>query len=75
MSDNLLTPADLAALLGVTEEKAMRWRLHYGWPHVRIGRSFRFTPLQVEQILARHTATGVKADDSGRTSRSKARQA
>lgn len=50
-----ITPAQLAEILDVTEAKVMEWRRVYNWPHVKIGRTFRFTPQQVEQIIASHS--------------------
>lgn len=80
MSGKLLTAADLGEELGASAAKVMEWRRTYGWPHVRIGRSIRWTPEQVEQITKAHTVIGgpespviVPAD--GRTARSARRSA
>ena len=74
-TDNLLTPQDLAEVLGVKVEKVMEWRRQFDWPHVRIGRQFRWTPAQVEQIVARHAVTPTHlAAASGQTARSAARR-
>lgn len=52
----LLTPAQVAAQF---EDKDARWvlesRLRYGWPCVQVGRTIRFTPEQVDEIVRRHT--------------------
>ena len=65
--DRLLTVADLATLFGVTPDKIHEWRRKYEWPHVRIGREFRWTQAQVEQIVALHTtAPAAKPADVGR---------
>lgn len=69
--DGLLDADDLAAIFKVTRRRIMEWQLAHSWPHVRVGRSLRWTPEQVEQIKAKHTVTpqGVKPAD-GRTARS-----
>lgn len=72
MSD-LLTPAQLAEIFDVTEAKVMEWRRVHDWPHVRIGRKFRFTPTQVEQIIASHSVKPSRssaAKIAGQTARS-----
>lgn len=68
----LLSPADLAEALGLTEQRVMDLRRHYRWPHVRLGRTIRFTPEQVEQIIASHSreSEASPVDLSGRTARS-----
>lgn len=53
--DELLTTDALAMVLGVEADQVDRWRKRYGWPHVKIGRAVRFTPVQVDEILERHT--------------------
>jgi len=69
--DRLLTADDLAVIFGVARRRVMEWQNQYQWPSVRVGRSYRWTPEQVEQIKARHSVTpaGVKPAD-GRTARS-----
>lgn len=80
MSDRLLTVADMAEMFGVTEAKILEWRRVYSWPHVRIGRQFRWTPEQVEAITRAHAVTP-KRDAAkvsaieGQTKRSAARAA
>lgn len=71
MSDDLLTPDDLAIVFGVGRRRIMEWQHQYAWPCVRVGRTIRWTPEMVEQIKARHTITptGIKPAD-GRTARS-----
>ena len=73
MSAKLLTPADLAEVFGVSEGVVMEWRRTYKWPHVRVGRHFRWTPEQVEQITRTHTVKAGAVDKSGRTALSVAR--
>ncbi len=72
MSDNLLTADDLAAVFGVNRRRVMEWQHIHSWPCVRVGRTLRWTPEQVEQIKAKHTITpqGVRSTD-GRTARSR----
>ncbi len=72
MSDNLLTADDLAVVFGVNRRRVMEWQHSHQWPCVRVGRTLRWTPEQVEQIKRLHTITpvGVKAAD-GRTARSR----
>ena len=75
-ADNLLTADDLAAIFGVTRRRIMEWQHAHGWPCIRVGRTIRWTPEQVEQIKAKHTITphAVKPAD-GRTARSASRSA
>ena len=51
-----LTDADLAERLGgeVTESDVARWRLQYGWPHLKVGRKVRYTEADVKRIEAMH---------------------
>lgn len=53
MSD-FYTEADLAEMLNATERRIGEWRRIYSWPHLRIGRTIRFTQNDVEQIVAKH---------------------
>lgn len=70
----LLKPSDLAEHFGVEERFIMEWARRYKWPRTQVGRRFRWTPAQVEQIERLHAVTpaGVKPKD-GRTARSAAR--
>lgn len=54
MTGQLLTPADVAERLGVPVSTVMEWRKAYSWPVTRIGRRFRWTERQFEQILTAH---------------------
>lgn len=74
--DDLLTAADLAAIFKTTPRRVMEWRVQYGWPCVKVGRTFRWTPEQVQQIKSRHTvsATGDLKSTDKRTPRSAARR-
>lgn len=78
MSAELLTPADLAAVFNVPAAKVMEWRRTYGWPCVRAGRTIRFTPAQVEQIIASHSVAKAEGAAAvvvaGQTPRSAARR-
>ena len=76
MRTDLITHAQLAAMFDVDEKKLTKWRLRYGWPAVKIGRTVLFTPEQVEQILADHSkrpAAGASPAITGQTSRSASR--
>jgi excisionase family DNA binding protein len=53
-----LLPDDIANLTGHTTRTVQRWCRERRIPHVRIGRLYRFTPDQVQQIQA---AYGVAA--------------
>lgn len=79
MSD-LITPEQLAEKFGLTVDEVHKYRRKKVWPCVKFGRNeVRFTPAQVEQILAIHTpqaAAPVKAPRiAGQTARSAARSA
>lgn len=69
----LLTPAQVAEKF---EDKDARWvlesRLRYGWPCVQVGRTIRFTPEQVDEIVRRHTVQPEAAAPAldGQTARS-----
>lgn len=73
MSADLLTPEDMADLLGVSRAKVLEWNRRYEWPHIRLGRRIRWTKVQVEDITARHTvASATTALTDTRTKRSSA---
>lgn len=57
MSADLTTPAELAEILKATEEQVLRWRRDHRWPSFKVGKTIRFTPEQVEQIIASHSET------------------
>ncbi|BCW47949.1 helix-turn-helix domain-containing protein [Arthrobacter sp. StoSoilB13] len=48
----LYTLEDLAALFKVSRSTIYRRRKQDNWPHLQIGSEFRFTPEDVEQIIA-----------------------
>lgn len=75
-ANHLLTADDLATIFGVSRRRVMEWQNQHAWPSVRVGRTIRWTPEQVEQIKARHSVTpaGVKPAD-GRTTKSARRSA
>lgn len=55
-AEDLLTEAELAALLKVSKRKAGELRIANSWPHVRLGRSdIRYTDVQVQQIVTMMT--------------------
>lgn len=76
MSTRLLTAADLAEMFGVTEAKVMEWQRVYSWPKTTFGRTFRWTPEQVDEITRRHSfdGAGVIGSADGRTQRSASRR-
>lgn len=47
---SLLLPDDIAAHLGVHREFVVNHCRSGEWPHIRIGKLYRFTPLQLEAI-------------------------
>lgn len=49
------TETQLADALGVAPAVVAGWRRRYGWPHLRIGRTIRYTVEQVAQIKRMHT--------------------
>lgn len=58
----LLTEADLADQLKVTLAEAVALRRKHHWDHVKLGRfTIRYTALQAEQIIARHTVKTERA--------------
>lgn len=72
----LLTDADLAQAFGAPEKTIANWRRRYDWPHITVGRSIRYTPENVEQILRRHQVTAAATAPNaipGQTQRSAAR--
>jgi hypothetical protein len=73
----LLSDHGLAKVFGgdVTERTVADWRRRYDWPHITVGRTVRYTPEHVEQILAQHQTTTGPALTSipGQTRRSASR--
>lgn len=74
---NLTTDSDLADQFGIPLEKFHVLRKRHGWPCVRLGRfDYRFTDLQIEQIVAAMSTTTPRPmhdahrPDSGLTARS-----
>lgn len=55
----LLTPADLAELLGLTSDYYVT-RNASQWPHTRVANKIRFTLEQVEGVIAAHAEAGVE---------------
>lgn len=72
----LLTPDDMAERLGVPVSTVMGWNRTKRWPHVRVGRRYRWTEEQYADIVRRQIVTPVKATAAfpGQTARSAARQ-
>lgn len=68
MSDEkLLTAEDLADHFGVSRRRVMEWQHQHGWPCVKVGRTFRWTPEQVEQIKAMHSVKPNRSPSDPRT--------
>lgn len=78
MTDAIFSEAELGEIFDESERKVADWRRAYGWPHVRIGRTVRYTQAQVEQILAKHSreaAAPTAVALAGQTKRSARRSA
>lgn len=75
--NGLLSAADLAERLGISEELAKRKTTEQDWPCVRFSaRTIRYREEHVEQIVARYERAGSTLSavpDSGQTERSKQR--
>lgn len=71
------TDATLAERFGVPEWKVAKWRLRYGWPHMRVGRLVRYTEADVAAIERMHHVDPAPADPAlpGQTALSAARSA
>lgn len=59
----LKTHADLAERLNMPLSTVVELRTREGWPHVRIGRTVRFTDEQIDEIVASHIV--IKKDGAG----------
>jgi hypothetical protein len=54
--EHLLTPADMAKMMSIREERVHEFRRRHAWPCVRVSRKeVRFTVEQVREIIERHT--------------------
>lgn len=67
----LKTEAELASeFLKIPEVRAAELRRKHRWPHVRLGRfDVRYTPAQVDQIIAMHSETPDAAKSTAGTSK------
>lgn len=84
MSERLRTPSELGQVLGgIPERQVLALRRRHGWPCVQLSRKFiRFTDEHVEQIIAKHSQSGVASGvsmttpvaSSGQTKRSASRR-
>ena len=54
MTTELITEADLARILRLNLERTADLRRREEWPHIKIGRAYRYTPEQVEHIIRSH---------------------
>lgn len=50
-----LSTEDVAAQTGFTTRTIQRWARERRIPHIRVGRTIRFTPDQVSEIIAEYT--------------------
>ena len=60
MSENLLTPRDVAKILGVTPQTLAVWRCEkrYDLPYVKAGRLVRYLDSDVEEFINRRRHGG-----------------
>ncbi|GAA5154663.1 hypothetical protein GCM10023340_38600 [Nocardioides marinquilinus] len=61
MTGDLITEAELAEVLKITESRAAALRRENGWRFTKLGRAIRYTPAQVEAIITGHEAGGADA--------------
>lgn len=50
--DPLLSIGDVALIFGISRSTAFRLKKAQSWPHVRFGTEIRFTPEDVQAIIA-----------------------
>ena len=50
--DPLLSIGDVALIFGISRSTAFRLKKQQSWPHVRFGTEIRFTPEDVQAIIA-----------------------
>lgn len=67
MNPELLTADDLAEIFKVSRRRVMEWQHIHQWPCVKVGRTFRWTPEQVEQIKALHSVKPNRSPNDPRT--------
>ena len=60
--EQLLTSAEVAELFSVDERTLRRWRAEGRIKAIRIGRTVRFHPDDIEQVLRPHEATSAEED-------------
>ena len=56
--DKLLTPQEIAALLGVAESTIYQWTHQEFIPHIKLGRFVRFKQKQVEEWVEKRSVEG-----------------
>ncbi|QLQ10941.1 MAG: hypothetical protein HZY75_11920 [Nocardioidaceae bacterium] len=72
----LLTEAELAEQLKITEAEAAELRRKHKWPHVRLGRfNVRYTEGHLAEIVAMHTEANRETPTPGRLPGQTARSA
>ena len=59
--ENLLTPQEIADVLGVSKSTIYQWTHQEFIPHVKLGRFVRFRQSQVEKWLAQREIKGRKS--------------
>lgn len=76
MTAALLTPDDMATRLGVPVSTVMHWNREKHWPHVRVGRRYRWTAEQYDLIVRSLTVTTASLAPviAGQTARSAKRR-
>lgn len=57
-----LTHADVAERMNLPLSTTVELRKREGWPHVRFGKSVRFTEEQVAEIIASHVVSEKPTD-------------
>lgn len=77
MTAALLTPDAMAERLGVPVSTVMEWNRAKKWPHVRVGRRYRWTEEQYAEIVRGQIVVPKKGAEvsalPGQTARSAAR--
>lgn len=54
---------DVADLIGIQRRTVLKWCRERKLPHMRLGRSIRFTPEQIQEIQAAYSVRAVEAID------------
>ena len=62
--DALMSPDEVAKLMGLSRAKVMELRIKQQWPHVRLGKRIRFTRDQYAEIVRRNSTVTTDAMNS-----------